>query len=209
MRQTDEMGVPNQPTLGRLKQAVRDSVNELNRRDREILGTTERVVVGRLMIYLYQRLQDLECDGWVLDQEYQRIEGEIKRPDGPATPKIVPDLVLHSRMDRTGNLLMIEVKANKESAHPGNGERLHDFAKLALLTKQVDHVDAYGADGDRLYLRRPGDDPPDRLDHRGELHLRSMAPYKHGLWLLIPPQPAAPEYWWWSEHEFLGRDLAV
>lgn len=185
-----------EPRLGWLKQVVRESVDELVRRDREILGTTERVVVGRLMIYLYQRLQCLEEDSWVLDQEYQRIKGEIKRPDGPRSPKIVPDLALHRRIDCEGNLLVIEVKTTRASGNPRNPGRLHDFAKLSLLTGSVPSVKAYGP---RRLLRLPECDPPGRGGAPEEIHLRSMAPYKYGLWLRIPPDESAG-CWWWSDH---------
>jgi hypothetical protein len=186
-----------EPGLGWLKQVVGESVDELYRRDQEILGTTERVVVGRLMIYLYLRLSDLEENGWVLDQEYQRIEGEIKRPDGPLSPKIVPDLALHRRMDREGNLLVIEVKTTRMSSNPSNPGRLHDLAKLSLLTGSVPSVKAYGP---RRILRLSDCESPGGQGPPEAIHLRSMVPYKYGLWLRIPPDEGA-ECWWFSDRK--------
>lgn len=203
------MALPDHPTLEWLQQEVQESVRELYRRDEKVLGTTERVVVGRLIIYLYERLRKLERDGWVLDQEYQRIEEKIKRtdPGDPRSPKIVPDLALHRRMDSTGNLLVIEVKTSRESKDPSNSERLHDFAKLSLLTETSKYVDAYR--GNPVLLRLPGSDPPPGRGAPQHISLDGMAPYEHGLWLRVPQRYEDAGYWWWSEGKFLGEGPAT
>jgi hypothetical protein len=66
------------PTFALIHDAVLTSVDELYDRDEAILETTERVVVGRLMIYLNARLAHLTNQGYVLDQEYERF-GLVKK----------------------------------------------------------------------------------------------------------------------------------
>jgi hypothetical protein len=172
---------------------VCESVADLYARDREILGTTERVVVARLMIYLNEHLRYLATNGLVLDQEYERVDQVTKALVGTQPParKIVPDLILHRRRDTgsLGNLLAIEVKTKV-----GSNGRLHDFAKLSVLTGHIKFADAY-----EKCLRRPGDPLPNGQKHRGRVGLpRGMSPYSHGAWLLVTPTQADSESWWWS-----------
>lgn len=181
---------PSWPTREWLSDAVHDSVGELMERDREILGSTERVVVGRLMIYLHKRVQDLERMGWMLDQEYQRFEYRVKTLVGPRKRKFTPDLILHRRRDRRGNLLVIEVKTAKRKSR-----RPHDFAKLSVLTGHANYAEAR-QDG----LRLPKDPVPAEQAHGENFRLpERFVPYKHGLWLFISPDEASTEFWWLSD----------
>jgi len=86
----------------------------------------------------------------VLDQEYQRFKYETKTLEGPRARKVVPDLILHRRHEADGNVLVIEVKTAR-----GEGERLHDFAKLYVLTGCAEYAEDY--DGS---LRLPGNQLP-------------------------------------------------
>jgi hypothetical protein len=149
------------------------------------------------MIYLHKRLRHLESDGLVLDQEYQRFEYETKTLEGPRARKVVPDLILHRRRDANGNVLVIEVKTAR-----GEGERLHDFAKLAVLTGCAKYAEDYEGS-----LRLHGTQLPGEQTCQGRFSLpAAMAPYKHGLWLLVPPDGIDPEYWWWSNGTFLDKE---
>jgi hypothetical protein len=132
----------------------------------------------------------------VLDQEYQRFKYETKTLEGPRARKVVPDLILHRRHEADGNVLVIEVKTAR-----GEGERLHDFAKLYVLTGCAEYAEDY--DGS---LRLPGNQLPGEQRCQGRFSLPgAMAPYQHGLWLLVPPDGTDPEYWWWSDGTFLGK----
>lgn len=179
------------PSLGQLWEAVCAAIDDLYARDSKLLGTTERAVVGRLMVYLDQHLADLSRSGLVLDQDYERAGQVTKRLVGTGLPnrKIVPDLIFHRRHDLgpAANLLAVEVKTrNRQDG------RLHDFAKLSVLTGHVRQAIAY----DKC-LRLPGDPAPPRQRERGTVSLpQRMHPYRYGLWLLLTPNAA--ECWRWS-----------
>jgi len=184
--------MPRDPTFSQIHRAVCVSVHDLYDSDSEILGTTERVVVGRLILYLNGHLAGLIENGIVLDQDYERAGRITKRLAGTGLPdrKMVPDLILHRRRDQgpSGNLLAIEVKTVKN-----NYGRLHDFAKLSVLTGHADNALAYGN-----CLRLPGDPEPTRQTLRGHVSLPcDMHPYKYGLWLLVAP--TGPQFWWWLD----------
>ena len=173
-----------------IRRAVCASVRDVYRKDPEIVGTTERVVVGRLMIYLNGHLNDAIKREFSLDQDYERAGPVTKRLDGRGAllgRKIVPDMILHRRLDTgpEGNLLAIEVKTSSSKY-----AKLHDFAKLSILTGHAKHALAF----DKC-LRLNGDEPPNQK-LQGHVFLpANMHPYKYGLWLLIVPN--GTEYWWW------------
>jgi hypothetical protein len=182
------------PSLNELKRGVERALDDLYRRDPDVLGTTERVLVGRLIVYLTEHLrpwlsQEFGDGKLVLDQEYERSGSVTKRltqaRDGALRRKITPDLILHRRHDNSarGNLLAIEVKAR--DSHDGY---LHDRAKLAVLTGVANSARAYQG-----YLRLDGDKPrkPDDelqglvglpLDENDE----AIHYYQHGLWMCLP-----------------------
>jgi hypothetical protein len=180
------------PSFVDLQRAVCDAVNDVRQKDPEILGTTERVLVGRLMIYLNSRLKPVIDDELRLDQEYERAGQVTKRlagHGGIADRKIVPDMILHRRFDQgpDGNLLAIEVKTLA-----GQHARLHDSAKLAVLTGHAQSALAY-----EKSLRLVGDPAP-RQALRGNVYLPpGMHPYKYGLWLLVTP--GGTEFRWWID----------
>ncbi|GAA3273533.1 hypothetical protein Dvina_37415 [Dactylosporangium vinaceum] len=178
------------PMFAPIRDAVLTSVEELYDRDAVILGTTERVVVGRLMIYLNARLTQLISRGYVLDQEYERF-GLVKKAftGGAALEdrKFVPDIILHRRLDNadSANLLAVEVKTDRQRG------RLHDFAKLSLLTGHAHYALAFNKS-----LRLEGAATPAGQRQVGEVYRPDcMSPYRFGLWLLVLPQRA--EFWWW------------
>jgi hypothetical protein len=142
------------------------------------------------MIYLNRHLTGLSLNGLVLDQDYERAGQVPKRLIGAGlNRKIIPDMIVHRRHDlgSTGNLLAIEVKT-----HNRDDARLHDFAKLSVLTGHVAEAIAY----DKC-LRLPSDPVPSDQNFQDHLSLPAgMHPYKHGLWLLL--EPDGPQYWWWS-----------
>jgi hypothetical protein len=182
------------PSFGRLWEAVRAAADDLYARDLDLLGTTERAVVGRLMVYLDKHLAGLSQSGLVLDQDYERAGQVTKRLVGTGLPdrKVVPDLVFHRRHDQgpAGNVLAMEVKT--DSRLDG---RLHDFAKLSILTGHVTEVIAY----DKC-LRMPGDPAPLGQSEKGTVSLPDgMHPYRYGLWLLLKPNGA--QCCWWSNRK--------
>ncbi|RQX05722.1 hypothetical protein DLJ59_06900 [Micromonospora inaquosa] len=157
----------------------------------DLLGTTERAVVGRLMVYLDRHLAALSSSGLVIDQDYERAGQATKRLTARGMPdkKIVPDLIFHRRRDLgpTGNVLAIEVKTDRRA-----DGRLHDFAKLSVLTGHVTTAIAYGK-----YLRLHGDRAPEGQARTADVSLPlGMSPYKYGIWLLL--EPRGTECWWWS-----------
>ncbi|GAA0393474.1 hypothetical protein [Micromonospora gifhornensis] len=179
------------PSFIQLWDAVQAAMDDLYTHDLNLLGTTERAIVGRLMVYLDRHLAHLSRDGLVLDQDYERA-GQVTKTlvgTGMRARKVVPDLVFHRRRDPgpAGNLLAIEVKTDSRS----NG-RLHDFAKLSVLTGHVTQAIAY----DRC-LRLYGDPAPPRQSEKGMVGLPDgMHPYRDGLWLLL--EPTGVRCWWWS-----------
>ncbi|GAB4102989.1 hypothetical protein GCM10028790_20080 [Micromonospora taraxaci] len=67
------------PSCDPLRGAICASVHDLYTHDLDLLGTTKRVVVGRLMIYLNRHLTGLSLNGLVLDQDYERAGQATKR----------------------------------------------------------------------------------------------------------------------------------
>lgn len=183
--------IDDDPTFVLLRGAVLSAVDELFALDEEILGTTERVVVGRLANYLDARLTGLAEQRYALDQEYERVGLVGKRFDGKGEikdRKFVPDLIVHRRL-RNGqhdNLLVMEVKTDAQ------GDRLHDFAKLSVLTGHADSAVAYTRS-----LRIDGEDPPRGQQKRGKVWRPAGMnyPYRFGLWLLVLRDRV--EFWWW------------
>ncbi|MCG5446161.1 hypothetical protein NIE79_004728 [Micromonospora sp. NIE79] len=143
------------------------------------------------MIYLNRHVTGLSLNGLVLDQDYERAGQVTKRLIGAGLGrKIIPDMIVHRRHDLgpAGNLLAIEVKT-----HNREDGRLHDFAKLSVLTGHAAEAIAY----DKCLRLLPSDPVPSDQSFRGHVSLpASMCPYKHGLWLLL--EPDGPQYWWWS-----------
>lgn len=193
-RRHDDPMAGDDPTFALIHDAVLTSVDELYDRDEAILETTERVVVGRLMIYLNARLAHLINQGYVLDQEYERfglVKKEFYGKGELDNRKFVPDMVLHRRVDNddSANLLAVEVKTDRRRG------RLHDFAKLSLLTGHADHALAFTKS-----LRLEGAAEPAGQQQVGEVYRPgSMCPYRFGLWLLVLRERA--EFWWWLNGE--------
>ena len=191
------------PSRADLEAATKAAVNRLRHRDRDILGTTEHVLVGRLMIYLNDQFKQWDDTKLVLDQDYERAGRDVKRVVSTTglARKIVPDIVHHRRgsHDPEGNLLAIEVKVTN-----GNAGFLHDRAKLAVLTGLAPSAMAYPK-----ALRLPGDPAPaasakhhprtrpspeqqlPRLTRPADpLTSEVIHLYRFGLWLLVTQQTA-------------------
>jgi hypothetical protein len=182
------------PSFGQLWNAVRAALDDLYDRDIDLLGTTERAVVGRLMVYLDKHLAGLSRGGLVIDQDYEHAGQATKRLAATGLPdkKVVPDLVFHRRGDPgpTGNVLAIEVKTNSRA-----DGRLHDFAKLSVLTGHVTGAIVY----DKCLRLHSGPALPQQA-RKGEVRLLpDMSPYRYGIWLLL--ETSGAECWWWSERK--------
>lgn len=166
---------------------VRSALHSLLGEDPDCLDGTERTVTGRLAVHLDRALQRADDDeGYIVDIEYERAGGDVKRlqAEGRLGRKIVPDLLIHRRGLRGGdeNLLVVEVKPRRRV--PGV-EKVHDRAKLSLLTGQVNEVFT----GARKYLRFcrvPGDWP---VSLPG-----GITPYRFGAWICLTSGGAALEW---------------
>jgi hypothetical protein len=172
-----------------------------------IVTTTERAVVGRLLVHLTatfatNRRPTTEPDhGYVWDVEYMRSGDNAKelrplkvptRAPGdrrPTVRRIAPDLVWHRRLfDMAAhpspvqlsppNLIAVEVKLDAQGP-----KMLSDWAKLALLTGAAENLEWYTTD-----LRLPGSAKPGQQEQLGTVRLPDAIakhPYEHGLSLNI------------------------
>ncbi|MDG6106960.1 hypothetical protein Daura_28095 [Dactylosporangium aurantiacum] len=180
---------PADPTFEELQAAVEATLDDLYRLDEAILQTTERVVVGRMMIYLDRHLdrwlaREPDDGGLHLDQEYERFAGVTKVLRGESSDrarKISPDVVLHRRRtnDDGANVLAIEVKVRQDAP-----DRLHDLAKLSVLTG-LSGAYAYGA-GLRVRRDNTLGEPTAMVGLPYDAGTgEQMRPYRFGLWLPI------------------------
>lgn len=177
-----------------LEAAIEAAIVTLRVSDGDLMGTTERAVVARLMIYLDRELSQLPHTGHLrLDMEYERTvrsvnalvaadpERAIKafdRSNPPANArrqrKIVPDLIYHQR-DTSINHLVIEVKVGRFPAW----QEQHDLAKLSLLTGRVNRI---GMDSKRRF--HPFD--PDRWPNSEEVRRpEDLSTYSYGAFLQL------------------------
>lgn len=142
---------PNPPDLdARLSEAL----TRLYAETPSILLTTERPVVGRLLLHLHSVFADLTDTGHTWDLDYARDRTRTKALEisaAEAERYIIPDLIWHRRLlpDENGraprrhgsdNLIAIEVKLGR----PGTAAGEHDVAKLAVLTDTVAQVHLVG-----------------------------------------------------------------
>src|SRR5216117_1757682 len=108
-------------TQEEIRQKVRIAIDTVVKKDRYLLeqDVNERSITHRLAMYL-----DAQFDGWNVDCEYNRINGEPKRlysaeehlsaSDEPLAADtkgrtVFPDIIVHHRGKRK-NLLVIEIK---------------------------------------------------------------------------------------------------
>lgn len=104
-----------------LKLAVEHACRKLMRKDFVMLaiGAHEQAICHRLAVYL-EKFADLN-----VDCEYNRQRLHPKR--APGLGKIKPDILIHKRMDRDFNLLVVEAKARAASS-------TRDIRKVRELT---------------------------------------------------------------------------
>jgi hypothetical protein len=191
---------------------LENAFGRLRDEEPELLGTTERVLAGRMMLNLHEDLQrraaqNAALRGYTIDLEYERAGVDPKRVTGmrtvddvrrPFQRKIAPDLLIHrrrlrrdsgARIDPFANLLAVEIKTNP------SGDLESDRAKLRLLTGMADWVQCQRRGrGTRLHGGGQGVAPedidwvqrPDR-DRMGD-------PYIHGALLVITPDGMVPEW---------------
>lgn len=105
-----------------LKIAIERACRKLMRKDFVMLaiGAHEQAICHRLAVYL-ERFADLN-----VDCEYNRQRLHPKR--APGLGKIKPDILIHKRMDRDFNLLVVEAKARATSS-------IRDVRKVRELTE--------------------------------------------------------------------------
>lgn len=105
-----------------VKEAVERACRKLMRKDFVMLaiGAHEQAICHRLAVYL-ERFADLN-----VDCEYNRQRLHPKR--APGLGKIKPDILIHKRMDRDFNLLVVEAKARATSS-------TRDIRKVRELTE--------------------------------------------------------------------------
>lgn len=175
-----------EPTRDQLAQALEAAANDLRSRDRDLIDTTERVVVARFLIYLEYYFNCLDNPvGFRLDMEYERARTDPKKfnglgPLGPFKRKIVPDLIYHRRGDSGpgSNHLAIEIKTRRTSMEG------HDLAKLSVLTGREPY--AFVSLSPRILIRRAPTDPIHAPSDRYTVHLPSdFAPYRYGALLRL------------------------
>jgi len=183
-----------QPTLD-VKELFQAAVAQVYKDDHALLGTTERVLVGRLLIYMDRLLEETPGDGLHVDLDFERAGRDIKSLHQYGTPgalrrKIVPDIVVHRRAHNgpSDNLLAVEAKISE-----GTAGWLHDRAKLAVLTGNAECALAH-----RRYLRLPGDRPSPQDDPApARVALpQDMHPYRLGVWACL--LPGGPDLRWFE-----------
>ena len=202
------------PPLARadVEAMLQDAYARVRDKEPELLGTTERVLAGRLMLNLHEDLKRRsvrmpELHGYTVDLEYERAGNDPKRVTGwrtidgqrrPFQRKIAPDLLIHRRrlhlgpgpqIDPHANLLAIEIKTNP------SGDVESDRAKLRLLTGMVDWVECQRRGrGTRLRGGALGLGPAN-VDWDQRPDRNSMGdPYIHGALLIVTPAGMTPEW---------------
>lgn len=189
---------PPLPSRADLDQMLRQAHVLFHQRDGALMNTTERVVSGRLLVYLDALVcADPRLAGYSIDLEYERAGIAMKSLNGTRAGtgdrfarKIVPDLILHQRdvNDGQSNLLAIEIKTKPRA------DFAHDRAKLAVLTQQAPWAECVER-GNRKSLvagagpRPRGVDtvslPPHvhRYRHEALLHVYGPGPGLHIEWI--------------------------
>jgi hypothetical protein len=184
------------------------ALDALYSKERVVLSTTERTVVGRLLVHADRVSQGrkgcLEEGGHTWDIEYSKASGDPKvfqirhrtavgEGRSPGGRLFSPDLLWHRRLlapsdgasqKARANVVAVEVKLE------AFGEALRsDWAKLALLTGTVSEVHWFkgalrmeGQDGD--LVRRP------RYGVIGWNHDVAGGLYRHGVSLNLNPEYA-------------------
>lgn len=99
-------------------------------------NVAERNLCGRLSIYLTQKLNERNINGYYADPEYNRKQGGKVKTILDNEMNIVPiqcDLIIHSRgqIIEQDNLITIEMK---KSTRPEN-EKISDRIRLRAMTK--------------------------------------------------------------------------
>lgn len=116
-----------------LYETVKRTVHDPEPRDQG-----ERTLVARMAMHGYHWLQSggsrLFPADMMLDGEYSRagMAGRKQRDDG--TTDMYLDLILHHRMDPTGNLFVAEVKRLPEGHRRARRPHQGDWARLGELT---------------------------------------------------------------------------
>lgn len=107
--------------------------------------STERAIVGRMMVHASPRVVSVFGQHAVVDYEYERV-GMGRRAKRRGAVKISPDLIVHNRQDPAGNFLAIEVKpmGHKRLRAWPDGPALEDFKKLHFLTHHLECAEPVG-----------------------------------------------------------------
>ena len=109
---------------------VKEALIVLFGQDHDLLhaDASERSITHKLAEYLQRQFRGLN-----VDCEYNRRGHEVKKLEAH---DVLPDVVIHRRLQDTDNLLVIEVKINKKRRSASQGEIDKDRKKLERFTSE-------------------------------------------------------------------------
>lgn len=113
-----------------IKRYVESALNKVYREDMSLIEreASERAIVFRFGLYLYEILKSTEFKDYDVDVEYNRNGYDPKRTPSHPQNGIVPDLIVHIRESNDYNLLVLEFKTER------NNNQSEDIKKIKELT---------------------------------------------------------------------------
>lgn len=116
-----------------IKRYVKSALKKVYREDMSLIEreASERAIVFRFGLYLYEILKSTEFKDYDVDVEYNRNGYDPKRISSHSQNGIVPDLIIHKREVNTDNVLVLEFKTYWNSNQTDDVDKIQKLMDLS------------------------------------------------------------------------------